>query len=732
MKKHIYIILISFIITSSINAQIVSEDFEQTCNNYNQPFFNGCIQDWISVSGNPSTLHQEDLQSLLNGAPDSYQDEGVRYVQMYADYKKNSPCGDQSFSETIALEFDFQPEVTYNINYNLRWQRLTASCDNLDIQWVLTKDRANVTAQATCNSTNTISLTPDLYDNDIIIKHYDNVSTIYEWQNETVTFTPPTGSNFNQLWLRVKSTPKSSGCYHINNFRNYVYLDNFELEEACVNPILTVVTPLANQYCQNDNAGILIDPVIDSGNSPIIVSIDESDDQGNIISGGFSDYTIRYNYDPFELQEAFSLECDRFYTIRMNPLDDCGTWSDNQIFSHTFFYNCAPEAPIFTYTQSDIFCLSSEEKYIEFCFDGPSISSTNYSWIFKTIDNTEWNWEFINGTNENSENPCIKVDMSTFDGSGIFVELYTQQLCGDEKYSTQITAQVDCGCFIPTEEVPLNIEQVQNQVTVSHLLDLSTTQQATVIWNFGDGTVVNSLDPVTHVYSELGDYYIYLNVIGIGPDGSCCSAQYVQFVKVTSISQNECKILDANFIYDITGNEVTFNSNINTDIGTIIKDVLWFTSDNGLVTGENATYTYPQGDNSTHLVCMNVFAENAYGQECNTSICKYISLDTKKDQTIYALQKREQQLHPSDHTFNIFPNPSSGQWILQSTNLKNAKNINIKVIDISGRVVFQKTLRDKTNGSYTINNNNLKTGVYIINISTTSGINENHKLVIQN
>ncbi len=73
-------------------------------------------------------------------------------------------------------------------------------------------------------------------------------------------------------------------------------------------------------------------------------------------------------------------------------------------------------------------------------------------------------------------------------------------------------------------------------------------------------------------------------------------------------------------------------------------------------------------------------------------------------------------------SFNIYPNPSNGQFSIEGEDIKN-----IEIVDITGKTVKQFTM---DNEQLTINLSNNPKGIYFAKITTSKGVNT-EKLIIQ-
>ena len=152
----------------------------------------------------------------------------------------------------------------------------------------------------------------------------------------------------------------------------------------------------------------------------------------------------------------------------------------------------------------------------------------------------------------------------------------------------------------------------------------STTTVLAVLWDFGDGNTSTDWSPF-HYYTTTGTYTITLTIIGIGPNGECCSEKITRQIKI------KCEVppclLKANFTSDYQGGPVfsftntTVNNNITTIVGYRWEIDGVFASSN-----QHFTETFSSGG---HTVCLTVYGINKNGECCQDTICKKICLKRK-------------------------------------------------------------------------------------------------------
>jgi hypothetical protein len=69
-----------------------------------------------------------------------------------------------------------------------------------------------------------------------------------------------------------------------------------------------------------------------------------------------------------------------------------------------------------------------------------------------------------------------------------------------------------------------------------------------------------------------------------------------------------------------------------------------------------------------------------------------------------------------DVEFSVYPNPSNGQFTVESSNDTNSNDAVISVLDLNGRVVFTKEIQNASRLNETIDVQNLTNGLYLLQI----------------
>lgn len=78
--------------------------------------------------------------------------------------------------------------------------------------------------------------------------------------------------------------------------------------------------------------------------------------------------------------------------------------------------------------------------------------------------------------------------------------------------------------------------------------------------------------------------------------------------------------------------------------------------------------------------------------------------------------------------FSVYPNPSDGNQIYVLTNNK-LKDLTVSVTNLNGQLLYSRQLRN-VNGSFSLNNLNLKSGMYFLQINTPQSVNS-LKLIVE-
>ena len=252
----------------------------------------------------------------------------------------------------------------------------------------------------------------------------------------------------------------------------------------------------------------------------------------------------------------------------------------------------------------------------------------------------------------------------------------------------------------------------------------------TIIWNFGDGTTLVSSDlTVTHFYavipSDTAIYNVCADVIWSKGDTS-----------VAFDSSGVCCCLDTICLnVNITPCAIpSFYISIDTIKYPIIDFQLNAVPGSTIVTSSYWTVTFPDGSvdvlgtglamvspdfeapyTGNYIICATYNDQVPYGDTsvgCSGSICDTVFMNGDR----------------RDASFRAYPNPNSGQLIVEITNYQNAQTAKIEIDDMTGQPVMVKTISGLGKGisqNY-LNLTGLSQGVYTIrmNIGDVQQVNK--------
>ena len=188
----------------------------------------------------------------------------------------------------------------------------------------------------------------------------------------------------------------------------------------------------------------------------------------------FGDGTLSVNYAP---QHTYLMPGD--YTVSLTTTGTCGSVTTTQTIT-------IPFAPTVSFSSST----SSGCAPLEVAFTNESTDAESYS------------WSFPGGTPETSEleNPLV-----TYTEPGIYPVSLTATGPGGSN-STTVDGYVEVFSG-PGGTLEFSIDELDVQFS-------TTTENVTeVIWNLGDGTIVESNTAPLHTYSAPGTYDIHLSLI---------------------------------------------------------------------------------------------------------------------------------------------------------------------------------------------------------------------------
>lgn len=129
----------------------------------------------------------------------------------------------------------------------------------------------------------------------------------------------------------------------------------------------------------------------------------------------------------------------------------------------------------------------------------------------------------------------------------------------------------------------------------------------------------------------------------------------------------------------------------------------------------SATFTAPASVVLNTPLRMRVIAD-APNNPATMTACGQLAYGQAEDYTVkFVTTLGTADVKASDNDFVIYPNPSvAGDKVFIKA--KNAKNLNVTISDMSGRLIATPSLTQESNGTFRVNHN-LEKGVYMVQIS---------------
>src|SRR5690554_68325 len=234
---------------------------------------------------------------------------------------------------------------------------------------------------------------------------------------------------------------------------------------------------------------------------------------------------------------------------------------------------------------ADTVCIGSVTSFVNLTTDASGLGNDYF-------------WDFGDGNSSFQNTPTY-----IYDTPGV----YTVTLLAGNPNGCDSTIQKD----IVVAEVPV-ADFINDTVCFgleTNFSDVSTGIPNEWIWNFGDGTIINSTDNVSHNYATHGDYLVSLRVTGGGLN---CSDEIYKIISVNEVP-------NANAIIDT---EVCLDQAINfQNTSTMVKDSIvsyaWNMGDNTTYAQENGNHLF--GNNGNYIVqlivsssqgCQDTISEN--------------------------------------------------------------------------------------------------------------------------
>jgi PKD repeat protein len=360
--------------------------------------------------------------------------------------------------------------------------------------------------------------------------------------------------------------------------------------------------------------------------------------------------------------------------------------------SPTYSFQSAGTKKVTLVTVSEFGCLDTAELTINV----KQIPTTDFSFPFACdrtptpfVNNTNLNGETLQSYTWNLGQGAPNTQFApVVNWSGIGqrnVTLTTRLLNG---CSTQVTKSINVGVQ------PLADFEFETQCEGSEIpfTNLTTYPKGKINykWNFGDNTISNNAAPV-HTYASGQTYSVKL--VASIEDG--CSDSIVKVVNIAQLPQT----CDFNITRNWNAGARAFNF---TPIGGSSNGLSykWITGDGNRLSSNatGASYSYA----ADIQYCVTMVASTPDGCDCSATKCIDISTDVNPI---------------SQFKFNMYPNPSNGQFTIQTD--EALVNQEVQIFNTIGELVATVQL----NSSNTmINLSHLNSGVYMVKLSANNQV----------
>lgn len=223
----------------------------------------------------------------------------------------------------------------------------------------------------------------------------------------------------------------------------------------------------------------------------------------------------------------------------------------------------------------------------------------------------------------------------------------------------------------------------------------------------------------THTFPSNGLYSICLVSIGYSAPGVECSRDTTcTVVDVNCIGQGPCENGSiANFTKSSLQLTTTF-TNTSIIAGGYLVSYHWDFGDGNTSTQVSPTHTYAVS--GKYLVCLTVTLTNKTGT-CSIEYCRPIKVSgfgliTPKSSSLESLD--------TDSGFNVYPNPTTGKFIVELSDQENAYQVEVYSID--GKLIATKDVLETSSVEFDLSD--LEAGTYLIKVNS-EGLTKTKRLV---
>lgn len=229
--------------------------------------------------------------------------------------------------------------------------------------------------------------------------------------------------------------------------------------------------------------------------------------------------------------------------------------------------------------------------------------------------------------------------------------------------------------------------------------DQTTPAVNSWIWNFGDGTSINTQQNPSHVFAQVGMRPVFM----VASNGICSDTAYSE-VDV----QWDCPQIGLTAGFTTNTDTVVLSGlgNVHlTNTSTNADQYLWdFGDGTGVDPTANPIHVY--SEEGTYTITL-----TAINYNCTTTTTQSIIVEE------FGVGIGEIL---SDEHLNVYPNPNTGLFTVD-LELNEASEIAIELNNILGQEVYQHTLPKQQHWRKEFDLNSYVKGVYVLSISTNKG-----------
>ena len=346
-----------------------------------------------------------------------------------------------------------------------------------------------------------------------------------------------------------------------------------------------------------------------------------------------------------------------------------------------------------------------------------------------------YNWLFSDGSASSAQNPYLNLNNNTGVNWG-FVTVTDANGCVSY-YSVSVVLpnnNNNCNAYF---SMAANYSTGTPGEIFFQDQSFATGGVQSYAWDFGDNSSSTQANP-NHTYAAAGYYNVCLTVTGSnGCTATWCTNTYVNPAWWNSSPfQGSCT---AGFLIIPGPANAGMVNIINTSQGNNL-DYIWDFGNGTTATGATPFFSYT--NSGTYQICLTIIDSSA---NCLDTFCDTITIDSLGNVSrspisgnvgvvVHATAQPNDLLSVSQINnateLMIAPNPSNGLVTL-TANWNEAGNVNVEVIDISGKLVYAQSVKvNKGNSKTTIDLGQLTAGSYLFRTISNDTISTS-RLMIQ-